>query len=130
MQSASAHIYTVLKEKGYRVTGPRKKIIEALLTASSPKTAKEIAQKTKIKDFSTVYRTLGEFKREGLLQEFTDRAVAYYELSSHHHDHAVCDGCGVMVHIPCTNTKAPQALTGWKALSHEVLWRGRCRICA
>ncbi len=129
MKTASISIYEELQKRGYRVTAPRKKIIEALLTASAPKTAKEIALHTKIKDLSTVYRTLSELVKEAFIEEFTHRGTSYFEISNHHHDHAVCVGCGVIVHIPCSQLKAPQALGGWKELSHEALWRGRCGAC-
>lgn len=131
MKTASTSVIDTLKILGYRITAPRRAIVEALLTASSPKTAKEIAVHTKIKDLSTVYRTLSELVKESLAEEFTDRGTSYFELSGHHHDHAVCTRCGVIAHVPCSETKTPSSLkkAGWVIEAHEALWRGRCNAC-
>jgi Fur family ferric uptake transcriptional regulator len=131
MKTASQHVLVTLKQSGYRITKPRLLIVEALATASSPKTVKEIAVHTKIKDFSTVYRTLSELVKESLVEEFTDRGTSYFELGGHHHDHAVCTGCGAIAHVPCSDTKTPLSLkkAGWLVESHEALWRGRCKKC-
>jgi Fe2+ or Zn2+ uptake regulation protein len=125
-------IQNELRERGYRLTTPRLKIIEAISTAASPKTAKEIGMRTKIKDASTVYRTLAELVKEGLLAEFSDRGVAYFEVVHEHHDHAVCDSCGKVEHIPCVSDKKPRALTraGWVIQSHDAIYRGLCTTCA
>jgi Fe2+ or Zn2+ uptake regulation protein len=129
MTQAHTHIEDTLKSLGYRITAPRKKIIQALRTARDPKTAKEIARHTHIADLSTVYRTLRELVKEGLASEFADKGVSYFEVCEHHHDHAVCDGCGTMLHIPCMQTQTPHALKGWEALSHQFVWRGMCGKC-
>jgi len=120
-----------LRSAGYRITAPRRAIVEALTTAASPKTAKEIGVRTKIKDASTVYRTLTELVKADLALEFTDKGVAYYEIAHHHHDHAICNSCGKIEHIPCESVKAPRVLTaaGWMIESHEALYRGLCGDC-
>ncbi len=125
-------IQEALRERGYRITEPRRKIIEAISTAASPKTAKQIGVRTKIKDASTVYRTLGELVKEGLIEEFTDRGVAYFEIAHEHHDHAVCDSCGAIEHIPCATDTKPRALVnaGWTIASHEAVYHGTCAKCA
>jgi Fe2+ or Zn2+ uptake regulation protein len=124
-------ILQALHERKYRVTAPRRKIIAALATAASPKTAKDIGRHTRIKDASTVYRTLRELVKEELLTEFQDRGVCYFEVAHAHHDHAVCDQCGAMSHVPCERPASPRALTqsGWQIATHEILYRGLCRAC-
>jgi Fur family ferric uptake transcriptional regulator len=124
------HILEVLKDAGYRITLPRRKIARALGTAKTPKTAKEIAARTHIKDASTVYRTLTELTKEGIVHTITEAGVAYFEVAHEHHDHVVCTSCGVMEHIPCAISK-PRALsrTGWDITSHEALFRGLCVTC-
>lgn len=125
-------ILASLRERRYRITTPRRKIVAALASAVSPKTAKQISSRTKIKDASTVYRTLTELVREGLVLEFTDRGVSHFEIAHEHHDHAVCDSCGTIEHIPCDSAKPPRALTraGWVIRSHEALYRGLCVQCS
>lgn len=124
-------VYAALKERGYRITAPRRALIEALLSAKEPKNAKDLAKHTGIKDPSTIYRTLAELVKEGLTSELADAGVVYYEMHEQHHDHAICDACGTIEHIPCGVTKAPKALvaTGFKAHDHEIIWRGLCVKC-
>jgi Fur family ferric uptake transcriptional regulator len=125
-----AHILLVLKDAGYRITLPRRKIARALGTAKTPKTAKEIAARTHIKDASTVYRTLTELTKEGIVHTVTSEGVAYFEVSHTHHDHVVCTSCGVMEHITCVISK-PRALSraGWHITSHEAVFKGVCATC-
>lgn len=127
-----AMMLEALRERGYRVTQPRRKIAAALSSAASPKSAKQIGARTRIKDASTVYRTLAELVKEGLVEEFTDRGISYFEIAHEHHDHAVCDSCGTMEHIPCESSKPPRTLArkGWVIHSHEALYRGMCARCA
>lgn len=124
-------IYSVLKERGYRITAPRRALIEALLSACDPKNAKELAKHTGIKDLSTVYRTLSELVKENLASELADGGVVYYEMHEQHHDHAICDACGTIAHIPCSITKPPKtlAIAGFTAHDHEIIWRGLCVKC-
>jgi Fe2+ or Zn2+ uptake regulation protein len=130
----SKHIHetllSTLRERGYRLTAPRRAIIAALESASEPKTVQQLMQRTRIKDASTVYRTLRELQKEQLLEEFTDRGTAFYEVVHVHHDHAVCGDCGTIRHIPCASKRAPAALRGWTHLSHESLFRGVCEKCS
>jgi Fur family peroxide stress response transcriptional regulator len=144
MSSPSAHpdtnhacnheteIRDALRLRGYRITEQRSKIIKVLCTTASPKTAKEIGVRTKIKDASTVYRTLSELVKEGLVEEFQDRGIAHFEVAHEHHDHAVCNVCGSIVHIPCTTDTKPKELAhaGWVITSHEAIYHGTCASCA
>lgn len=120
-----------LREHGYRITLPRRAIVTALDTALNPKSVAQIAKRTKIKDFSTVYRTLSELVKEGLASEIQAGDTAYFEVKSHHHDHAVCESCGKIEHVPCSDAKAPAVLKkeGWRIATHEALWRGLCASC-
>lgn len=124
-------IYSALRASGYRITAPRRILIEALLSASAPKSAKEIARHTNIKELSTIYRTLAELAKEGLVSLLTDGGVAYYELHEQHHDHAICDGCAMIAHIPCSVPKVPGIFKehGFTPTTHEIIWRGLCSAC-
>ena len=131
MKDASNKIIQTLQERGYRITPSRRLIIEALFTESVPKTVKDIAIHTHIKDLSTVYRTLSELVKEHLVEEFADKGVSYFELSEDHHDHAVCTSCGKIEHVPCEDVTPPRMLAraGWNITNHEALWRGLCASC-
>jgi Fe2+ or Zn2+ uptake regulation protein len=57
----------LLRAAGLRLTGPRRRMLEALMQASGPLAAEEIRAQTG-GDLSTVYRNLGAFVEAGLLE--------------------------------------------------------------
>jgi len=121
-----------LQERGYRITAPRRAIVDALDTARNPKSVAEIAKRTKIKEPSTVYRTLSELVKEGLVTEIQAGETAYFEVRDAHHDHAICDSCGNIEHVPCSSSTIPSTLlkSGWNVTAHDALWRGLCAKCS
>jgi Fur family peroxide stress response transcriptional regulator len=59
---------------------------------------------------------------------------ALFELREAHHEHIRCDSCGRIEEVPvCVlddATAQVQSLTGYKVLSHTVVFGGLCRECA
>lgn len=121
-----------MHENGYRITAPRRAIVDALQRALKPKSASDIASHAKIKDASTVYRTLAELVKGGMVNEIQARGTTYYEIFNTHHDHAVCDSCGKIEHVECNGTVIPSSLrkSGFEVTAHEALWRGLCAQCS
>jgi Fe2+ or Zn2+ uptake regulation protein len=68
---AEAEILETLRAAGYRVTGPRRKLVDLLLQAEAPLTAEEIYQRARRSrpqaNLSTVYRNLATFCEMGWL---------------------------------------------------------------
>lgn len=64
-----ADILDRLRTSGYRLTGPRRTLVEALLRAEQPLTAEEIHQRVRRArmNLSTVYRNLATFCEMGWL---------------------------------------------------------------
>lgn len=64
-----ANIFERLRASGYRLTGPRRALVEALLQAEHPLTADELYQRVRRAgmNLSTVYRNLSAFVEMGWL---------------------------------------------------------------
>lgn len=97
-------ILTALKEKGYRLTTPRREIINVL--AHHPQTALQIffllKKKKKSVDLASVYRTLEIFVDMGFVHAIElSEGKKRYELVEHenHHHHLICTTCGVIEDI-------------------------------
>ncbi|MDT3701198.1 MAG: Fur family transcriptional regulator [Thermincola sp.] len=88
-----------LKNKGYKLTGPRKTLLK-LLKGNQGKSlsAQEIFDLLKENgvDFSTVYRNLEMMSKEGILSSVhRENGTSSYELClNHHHHHLICTDCG------------------------------------
>lgn len=88
-----------LKSKGYKLTGPRRILLE-LLEKNPGRTfsAQEIFDLLKGNgvDFSTIYRNLEMMAKEGILSiVHRENGTSSYELClNHHHHHLICTDCG------------------------------------
>jgi Fur family ferric uptake transcriptional regulator len=81
---------------------------------------------------ATVYRALGTFVREGLVEpaHVGDGSVRY-GLASRHHDHIVCVGCGAWQPLErCVVTALPRDLaSGFEIIGHQLEVFGYCARC-
>ena len=92
-----------LRESGFRLTHPRRVIIQTLHDACGHMSADEIY--TQLHDtyprigFTTVYRTLDLLVRLGLANKFEfGHGKARYEIKiKKHHHHLICRVCGTVV---------------------------------
>lgn len=92
------------RNKGGRLTGPRKAIIDFFHSNRGHFTAEEVFEKLSQQypglGIATVYRTIASLYSSGLISrvDFAGE-IARYELSeihegSRHHHHLVCENCG------------------------------------
>jgi len=93
----------LLAERGIRMTGPRRAILNVVETANKHLDAGQILRRARKLDpsidRSTVYRTLGLLKRHGLIDELDlmhlEGEAHYYERKlNRDHIHMACLGCG------------------------------------
>ena len=93
-----------LKEKGYKLTGPRKIILKYILDSgikhfSSQELYKLIEKQNPGIGMATIYRTLSLLEDEGIICKvyFGDECVRYEindENEIHGHHHLLCNDCG------------------------------------
>ena len=113
----------LVKEKGYRETGSRRKIIRVLSNKGHPLTPREIREAIKGKppDLSTVYRDLSLFEKLRIVRTIYTPQGTYYELrDKSHHGHLFCTGCLKVFCVPCPLPEDKP---------HQLLYWGKCNEC-
>ncbi len=125
-----------LKDKGYRITEQRKKILEVM--RSHPLTAQEIFELLekhgeKI-DLASVYRTLHLLTHMGIVTVVEIReGKKRYELVKDHHHHLICDNCGTIEDIMPIGEeglmKEIQGQTQFQITNHSLEFFGLCTRC-
>jgi Fur family ferric uptake transcriptional regulator len=135
------HAQRELEREGYRLSGPRSAVVEALADLGCSVTAKEIADNLHGRGqdigVASIYRTL-ELLDNLRLTRRVDAAegVARYEPidpSGEHHHHIVCDSCGKV--SPFEDPGLERAIeklasrVDYAIDGHDVTLRGECPAC-
>jgi Fur family transcriptional regulator, ferric uptake regulator len=131
--------FTTLKDKGLRLTKPRKMILEYIHNKNDHLTAEEIINHVHKKfpniNKSTIYRTLELLEKNECVYKIDsmDRAVYYHAEAGHHH-HLVCSKCGKTIDFekelfaPVKNSLVKKY--GFKLDSRHVIVSGLCGKCS
>ena len=101
----------LLQQRGHRVTGPRRRVVEAAEKQSGPFTADELLQR--LQDAgpgvgrATVFRTLDLLAQNAVLDRLhrPDGCHSYVVAApgNQHHHHLICSACGIVVQFEeCT----------------------------
>ena len=133
-------VLALVRERGGRVTTPRRAVVEALLSGEGEHlTAEAIAARVQAAHpdvhLSTVYRTLEALEEMGVTSHVhLGHGPSTYHLAGEAHHHAVCDRCGRVVELPVDlfDDLGERVLTGTGfhiAPEHFAL-SGTCRQCA
>lgn len=132
MKKATQDTLGILQSRGYRITKARQEVLSVLAKSVSPITIQTLVQKVGV-DEASVYRTITILRKETLVEELRVKGQPVsYALQHHHHDHAVCERCGFIAHVPCTlKQENSHSIPGFSVIkSHEVTWYGLCTKCA
>ena len=141
--------HALLKESGYRLTMPRRIILDVLSKTSKHLSAEEIyIEAHKVYPnigLTTVYRTLDLLAQMGLILKFDfGDNRARYELASGsdekgHHHHIVCTGCGKVIDYDDfldeeteLVERAEKGLSekfGFRVTNHVIQFYGLCSEC-
>jgi Fur family transcriptional regulator, ferric uptake regulator len=132
-----------LDEQGYRLTGPRRAVLEEVLSRHAPFTSNDlweaIQQKAPSIGRATVFRTLDLLTQVGVVQRIhrdadTGRCHAYLACDEHHHHHLICNNCGSVTDF--TEDKALEPLvreierrTHFQVEGHRLELTGVCASC-
>jgi Fur family ferric uptake transcriptional regulator len=139
----SVSFEVLLRERGFRATPARTKLLEILCAADAPLSVVDILSifsKDKYRvNKTTIYRDLEFLRDEEIVSVVrVDDAKVLYEIRSHsHHHHAVCTRCGVLIDIANTTlekavillSRAIKRRTGFVAREHSVEMFGLCKQC-
>lgn len=126
-----------LREKGFKATYPRIKILELFAQEgarhlSADDVYRELLDQGVEIGLATVYRVLTQFEQAGvLLKHHFDGTKAVFELAeNHHHDHLVCVDCGRIVEFHDEAIEARQKAIaeqyGFSLEDHALALYGRC----
>jgi len=137
----------LLKKEGFRMTLPRRVILDLLSKSDSHLLAKDIYLKINKKypdiGLTTVYRTLDLLVKKGMINKFDmGEGQSRYELAwnfKEHHHHLVCSECGKMIDYNdfiddeikffAKIQKFLSAKYDFKIINHEVYFYGKCSSC-
>jgi len=128
---------TELRDRGYRLTGKRKEILEFLLAHDRYISARELIEHMKARyptlSFETVYRNLKTLHDEGMIEEssFGDNEAKYrISCQTEHHHHYICVECGQTATIShCPMPELGDEPEGFKVLRHRFEVLGVCAHC-
>lgn len=128
-----------LSNAGGRVTGPRRAVIEALVSADDHPTADDLAERVSginpSVHKSTVYRTLDALAELGLVEHVhLGHGRAVYHLAGNADLHLLCDRCGTVAHIGPDvldpSRDAIEVATGFVLEAGHFALPGLCATCA
>ena len=132
-------IQVALKEKGYRLTSSRQKIVRALLGCGGHVTADGLLEEVHEIDTTvgrmTVYRTLELLSELGLIRPVYQGTGAAHciLLDGGHHHHLICSGCDAVIEFEeCGLQEVGKLLAerfDFAIEGHLVEFYGRCQNC-
>jgi len=124
-----------LAADGYRLTAPRRALIEAMQDLGERFTAEELLVGAPAVGRATVFRTLRLLQELGLVCQvvLADGTVEYRLDEAGHHHHLVCTECGAIGDFAgCTIDDLLAELgrrTGYRIDQHRLEVYGRCENC-
>jgi Fe2+ or Zn2+ uptake regulation protein len=140
--SLSSHeIVEALRERGYRLTSPRRAIADAIMSFERAFTAEDVVQHLDVSDPSvgraTVFRTLDVLVSLRLLDRLhaADGCHSYVlaHSRSRHYHHLICNSCGTVVPFESCNIESlyptVSAQTDFQISGHMLELFGLCGAC-
>lgn len=136
----SAEILQRLRQEGYRITGPRRAIIESLDQWEGRFSAAEleemVVRAVPVAGRATVFRTLELLRNLGLLERVHAAGAqrdGYVVAAGAHHHHLVCSRCGRVEEIlGCVVEEMVERLAeqaGFRVEGHWLEIAGVCQRC-
>jgi Fe2+ or Zn2+ uptake regulation protein len=126
-----------LRARGFRLTRPRRLILDVVRATDAHPTAAFVYQKVRRRlprvSLATVYRNLRMLAAEGFLAERTDAGGLRFDGNTGPHDHFTCLTCGRIYDVPARvdrgGRRCVAARTGFEVLDHRTEYYGRCGTC-
>ena len=131
-------IYAMLREKGMRVTTPKKIILNVFLEHQdrmlSVGDVFALLPENCSVDHATVYRNMQKFLDFGILESMNDeQGINRYTLyEREHHHYLICSECGKIIKIPCEGHfwKTHARENHFRETHHKLEVYGKCAECA
>jgi Fur family transcriptional regulator, ferric uptake regulator len=130
-----------LRDRGLKVTDPRRTVLEVFLGIEEHVTAEDLLAAVRKVDprigQATVFRAVRLFEEAGLARAACrDEGPRRFEHAYRHahHDHLVCAECGEIVEFADEAIERAQAAVygryGYEAVGHSLELRGLCPACS
>ncbi|MBD1372040.1 transcriptional repressor [Hazenella sp. IB182357] len=127
----------ILKDKGYKYTGKRKRLLDIFLVEGRYLSAKEIleAMQEAYPDlsFDTIYRNLSLFETLEIIEGTEWDGERKYRLhcdGQTHHHHLICTRCGITKTIhACPMDTVIEQPSDFHITGHKFEVYGRCTTC-
>lgn len=130
-----------IRDAGLRVTLPRRAIVRALAASdesfiSAQMIIDRVSANTGQVDASTVYRTLEDLARIGLVHHITlgnGKPGTWHVTLNHDHEHLVCENCGKTIEVPqaefASLYEVLRKTYGFQTNPHHFAFLGFCDEC-
>ena len=123
-----------LREAGIRITGPRLRIYDYLLTHRTHPTCEDIYNDLKTDDdslsFASVYNVTDKLSEVGLITELiSPDGQKHYDGITDFHGHFFCKKCSKVMDVMCCKDFAADALEGSRIDSVSLIISGVCKDC-
>ena len=137
--SIAEQLIEALEEQGYRDTGPRRRVVEAIARKNRHFTAEELWEELPGIGRATVYRALKLLVQSGVLCRVTlEDGSRHYQLSEPgqrgHHHHLLCIHCGEAEELRGCDVegqlRSVAAVHRFQITGHWFEVYGQCRKCA
>jgi Fe2+ or Zn2+ uptake regulation protein len=137
-------MFTRVRASGLKLTPQRMAIVREIALDPTHPTAQELFERLLVTmptmSFATVYNTLDALSTAGLCVSLSlSPGAARFDANMRPHNHAVCDRCGLVRDVPCTDDLEPNAcdvdmslgvVPGFSLRMVERIYRGICVACA
>ncbi len=130
----------ILREKGYRITPGRLRLLQILKDAGKPLSIRDILKRAgrDLLDQVTLYRALESLSKQGIVTRVDLRqgGVQYEYAGKKHHHHVICTDCGTMEDFSdafCESVvkKVTTKSSSFKTVSsHSMELFGLCARCS
>lgn len=124
-----------LEMRGHRITGSRRRVLDALLAQPAHFTVEDVLRSTRNVGRATVFRTMKLLLDLNIVcRVLLDDGTLHYRVSTRgHHHHLVCRDCGrVEDFTNCDVTSLVRELaksTDYEIEAHWLEVYGRCQTC-
>ena len=125
-----------LRAAGYRLTRPRRAILDYLATTASHPSVRAIYQAVRARchnlSLATVYNTIQVLEREGLIKVFDLDGEKRCEINLSPHINLICTQCGAIQDFEGVSAPSAadlQSLLGFRVLDCHMEYYGLCAAC-
>lgn len=128
-------IERLLSRRGYRLTTPRRHLLEVMASLGDHFAAEAVVHAAPEVGRATVFRTLRLLQDLGIVCQVVldDGTLAYRLAPDEHHHHVLCVGCGAVEDFssPALESvlREVEESTGYSVEAHRLELYGRCPTC-